>query len=121
MCVKTAIGIEAHSNRYFYDNNTVQFVNLLGGYLDKDMFVPVRIGIKQNQSGKGAMYILISDEAIKKDKVVNVGRRLEAAGHTSRLSYICIAKLAKLVNNKDIKPPLSVFFTFFKKNKSFSR
>ena len=48
------------------------------------------------------MYILISDEAIKKDKVINIKRQEKPAASMSRLSDISIAKLAKLVNNKDI-------------------
>ncbi len=48
------------------------------------------------------MYILISDETIKKDKVINMARQNYSAANMSRLSNISIARLAKLVNNKDI-------------------
>lgn len=42
--IENSIGIESHKNRYLYDDYTVSFENLLGGYLDGDYFAPVRFG-----------------------------------------------------------------------------
>ena len=52
IAVENSVGIEAHDNRYYYDNKTVLFENLLGGYMDGDMFVPVRFVLKHIDTGE---------------------------------------------------------------------
>lgn len=66
--VKGAVAIEGHANRYFYDSDTVSFLNLLGGYVDGDSFVPIRFGVKQSVAGGNYLYVVIDNEAIKKQR-----------------------------------------------------
>lgn len=98
MAIKNAIGIEAHDNRYFFDDNTVLFTNLLGGYIDGDYFVPVRFGLKTSTYGQNSLYVVIDQSKIKKDRVI---KQLAVANY-SRLSVISIAEILKNVNSKDI-------------------
>ena len=98
MAIKNAIGIEAHDNRYFFDDNTVLFTNLLGGYIDGDYFVPVRFGLKTSAYGQNSLYVVIDQSKIKKDRVI---KQLAVANY-SRLSTISIAEILKNVNSKDI-------------------
>lgn len=98
--VENAIGIEAHNNRYFADDHTTQFINLLGGYVDGKNFVPVRFGIKESINGNNTLYIVVCDEGIKKDKVINMSRQNKSVAGISRLSNINIAKVIANVKDK---------------------
>ena len=68
--LKNAVGIETHSNRYYYDTSTIEFIELLGGYIDCENFIPVRFGIKLSNTGN-SLYIMIDDEGIKKPRSSN--------------------------------------------------
>ena len=98
IAIKNAIGIETHNNRYYFDDSTVSFTNLLGGYIDGNYFVPVRFGLKTSVNGKNSLYVLIDQSKIKKDRVI----KQFAVANYSRLSTISIAEILKNVNSKDI-------------------
>lgn len=98
IAIKNAIGIETHNNRYYFDDSTVSFTNLLGGYIDGNYFVPVRFGLKTSINGKNSLYVLIDQSKIKKDRVI----KQFAVANYSRLSVISIAEILKNVNSKDI-------------------
>ena len=101
--VENAVGIETHANRYYYDNNTVSFENLLGGYVENDKFIPVRFGIKADTKGKNHLYVVISDQGINIDEVVKPRATEKTAAPGSRSSYnVNIQLLANKVNNPDI-------------------
>ena len=67
--IGNAVGIECHANRYFYDNNTVMFENLLGGYVDGDYFVLVRFGLKHQKSESATLYLIVDQQKIETEKV----------------------------------------------------
>lgn len=101
--VQSAVGIEVHDNRYFADYNTLYFANLLGGYIDGDYFIPVRFGIKASRDGHNTLYVVISDQAIKKAEVVGPPTPGKPGQNGSRsASDINIASLAKNVKHADI-------------------
>ncbi len=94
------MGIEAHSNRYFFDYNTVQFLEMVGGYIDGDLFVPVRFGIKQSNN-QNTLYVIIDEEGIKKTKVIKSVLTDKLRSTDSRLVCVSIADVLRNVNNKD--------------------
>ncbi len=59
-----AVGVERHDNRYFFDNDTVYFDNLLGGYIDGEDFVPVRFRLKHSRTGNTVLYVVIDQNKI---------------------------------------------------------
>ncbi len=101
--VKNAIGIETHDNRYFYDNNTKRFHELIGGYIDGDSFIPVRFGVKELNDGSCILYVVICQEKTKTE-VFGIQAAENSASHTPRPVSISIAQIAKNVNsqNKDL-------------------
>ncbi len=101
--VKKAIGIETHDNRYYYDNITKRFHELVGGYIDGDSFVPVRFGVKELNDGSCILYVVICQEKIKTE-VLGIQAAEKSASHTPRPVNISIAQIAKNVNsqNKDL-------------------
>ncbi len=101
--VAGAIGIEAHDNRYYADYNTALFVNLLGGYSEGSMFVPVRFGVKVDNLGKATLYVVISDQQINKAEVVKSPTPGKPGENDSRsASGINIPQLAGKINTPDI-------------------
>ena len=101
--VENAIGIEVHQNRYYADNNTTFFTNLLGCVEDGEYLIPIRFGVKSLTTGKNFLYIVFGNEKINKAKVVMPGRQRKTAGpSTHSASIIKIARLASKVNTKDI-------------------
>lgn len=100
--VESAVGIESHSNRYYYDNNTVLFHNMIGGYVDGDSFVPIRFGVKQSVDGNNYLYVVIDNEAIKKAEVM---RRHTYDNHRPDTDYSAtfnVSDILSKVNSKEI-------------------
>ncbi len=108
--VSNAIGVERHSNRYFYDSNTVYFENLLGGYVDGDCFIPVRFGLKHSTTGKATLYVVVDQnkilleslDKIKTTEVVNVAGSQKAPQNTSRSVEYKISQIIPFVKSKDL-------------------
>jgi len=100
--VSGAIAIESHTNRYLYDNDTVYFHTLVGGYIDGDSFVPIRFGIKQSVSGKNFLYVVIDNEAIKKADVTAEPLSEKQSTTPTESANISIAKVLAKVNSPDI-------------------
>ena len=100
--IKNAVGIEVHDNRYYYDTDTVNFLEMLGGFVDNDYFVPVRFGVKVSRTGRNNLYVVISQDKIKKDKVIKPRSRKNIEPNDSRLSDISISKVLENVNSEDI-------------------
>ena len=96
--VKSAL----QKNRYYYDKNTVNFAELIGGYVDKDYFIPVSFGVKLSNTNGNSLYIMIGGEKIKKAKVIkSVGSETPGAAD-SRLAEVSVAQILSNVNNTDI-------------------
>ena len=105
--VENAIGIECHANRYFYDNDTVMFENLIGGYVEGKDFVPVRFGLKHSVTGKVTLYLVVDQEKIAIEKIkAEVSKETAAQKdrpNTSRSAFkISIASVVPFVNGKDL-------------------
>ena len=67
--VGESILIERHNNRYYFDTDTVYFDNLLGGYLEGELFVPVRFELKHSGSGQTRLYVIVDQNRINLDKI----------------------------------------------------
>lgn len=107
--VKSAIGIEAHENRYFYDETTSYFSELLGAYVDGNNIIPIRYGLKHIKDGQNVLYIVVDQPgfAIPKQKnktgVVEAHPLQNGVVRTTRPVYeISIPQIAAKVNSKDI-------------------
>ena len=103
--VNNAIGIEAHENRYFYDNSTKYFVNLLGCIEENGMITPVLFGVKARKDGDNSLYIIVGDESIQKTEVVTkmaADDQMPVAKDARPVSNISISKLSSKVKTKDI-------------------
>ena len=105
--VENAIGIESHTNRYFYDNTTVYFENLLGGYVDGEYFVPVRFGLKHSTTGEATLYVIVDQQPVESKKikaeVVKIPDEQGVRAAISRSAFkVSVANLARFVNGKDL-------------------
>lgn len=106
--VENAVGIECHANRYFYDNDTVMFENLLGGYVDGEKFVPIRFGLKHSVTGKATLYLIVDQEGIDVKKIKAEVTKATAVQFndrpkTSRSAFnISVASVVPFVNKKDM-------------------
>ena len=101
--VENAIGIERHSNRYFYDRATVFFENLFGIYEDGDYIVPIRFGVKHIRNGEAVLYVVVSQEKIKKTEVVKSQAPSMMKRELSRSVFSCtLAQISPFVNSKDL-------------------
>ena len=101
--VQNAVGIEMHENRYYFDDNTFCFANLLGGFSENDRFVPVRFGIKTSIDGTNNLYVLISNQGIEKAEVIKPRATDDSAAPGSRSTYeVSIPLLASKINTPDI-------------------
>lgn len=99
--LENAKGIERHNNRYYYDNYTVDFENLLGAYIDGEYIVPVRFGLKHGKMGETTLYVLIDQEKIKAE-VIKKARSIKLKATSSRSAYVySIAQIIPFVNSKD--------------------
>ena len=105
--VEKAVGIECHANRYFYDNDTVMFENLLGGYVDGEKFIPIRFGLKHSVTGKATLYLIVDQEGINVKKIKAEVTKTTGAQNVhskvSRSAYdVSIASVIPFVNGKDL-------------------
>ena len=106
--VENAVGIECHANRYFYDNDTVMFENLLGGYVDGEKFIPIRFGLKHSVTGKATLYLIVDQEGIDVKKIKAEVTKATAVQFndrpkTSRSAFnISVASVVPFVNKKDM-------------------
>lgn len=105
--VGNAIGIESHSNRYYYDNSTVLFENLLGGYVDGEHLIPVRFGLKHSRAGTTTLYVIVDQEQIEKKKIkaeiVKMPRSPQVKADISPSTYVySISQIIPFVNSKDL-------------------
>lgn len=102
--LQNAVGIETHVNRYFYDNNTTAFSNLISGYIENDYFVPIRFGLKQLTSGQTVLYVVVDQTKIKKVEVLKLGVPINTSGAQSSrsTSKLSISKIFSFVKNKDL-------------------
>jgi len=106
---QTAVGIERHDNRYFFNTDTIYFDNLLGGYIDGDDFVPVRFGLKYSKSGNVVLYVVIDQNKIplssmteiKKTEVVKTPALQMQTPEASRSVTYSIAQIIEFVNIGD--------------------
>ena len=62
--MENAVGVECHANRYYFDNDTVMFENVIGGYVEGEYFVPVRFGLKHSVTGKVTLYLIVDQQKI---------------------------------------------------------
>ena len=105
--VENAVGVECHANRYFFDNDTVMFENLLGGYVDGTFFVPVRFGLKHSVSGKATLYLIVDQEKIDVKKIkAEVAKATAVQKDRPKTSHsafnISLASIVPFVNGKDL-------------------
>lgn len=105
--VENSIGIESHANRYFYDDSTVFFENLLGGYVEGEYFVPVRFGLKHSTTGEATLYVIVDQQPVESKKikaeVVKTPGTQSVSPAISRSAFkISVANLARFVNGKDL-------------------
>lgn len=105
--LENAVGIEQHSNRYFYDNNTVMFENLVGGFTEKEYFVPVRFELRHDVSGKATLYVIVDQEQIPmkkiKAEVANTARAQNALSTVSRsASEFRLSEVVPFVKGGDL-------------------
>lgn len=108
--VSCAIGIERHDNRYYFDNDTVFFENLLGGYAENEYFVPVRFGLKHSKTGKATLYVVVDQNKIplkeleqkKKTEVVNDTTSSRKKEMPSRSVEYSISQIIPFVKSKDL-------------------
>ncbi len=99
--VEKSIGVESHKNRYFYDNTTISFDNLIGGYVDGEYFVPVRFGLKHIRGGEVTLYVVIDQQKIKAEVLKPITQTSGSTGSRSAYS-ISIAQIISFVNSKDL-------------------
>ena len=108
--VRSAIGIEIHDNRYYYDTSTVYFENLLGGFVDGEHLIPVRFGLKHSKQGRATLYIVVDQnkipikslEQIKKAEVVKATGPIKTEQITSRSVEYNISQIIPFVKSKDL-------------------
>jgi len=106
-----AIGIERHDNRYYFDNDTIHFDNLLGGYIDGKDFVPVRFGLKHSRTGNTVLYVVIDQNKIPLsylDEIKNDTGRQDAKSDLTendslhrRVNY-SLSQIIEFVNSEDL-------------------
>ena len=107
---KSAIGIERHDNRYFFDRDTVFFENILGAYIDGEELVPVRFGFKHSKNGNTVLYIVVDQNKIplssltetKKTEVVKNPALQKQTPESSRSVTYSISQIIKFVNSGDV-------------------
>ena len=106
---KSAIGIERHDNRYFFDSDTVYFDNLLGGYIDGNNFVPVRFGLKHSRTGNAVLYVVVDQNKIPRSSLTEIKKTevvktpaANADPEVSRSATYSIAQIIEFVNSGDL-------------------
>ena len=108
---KTAIHIERHENRYYFDNDTVYFDNLLGAYVDGIKVIPIRFGLKHSGMGTTTLYVFVDQNAIFKsslNEIKNSTGRQDATPDNSgvnnlhRRAMYSISEIIPFVKSKDL-------------------
>ncbi len=100
--IETAIGIESHDNRYYYDFTTANYHELLGGYIDGDYFVPIRFGLKELKDGNTILHVVVSQEKIKTE-VMGTEYMKNFRGHpASRSVNFTVSQIIPFVNTADL-------------------
>ena len=97
-----AIGIESHINRYFFDNTTREFYELVGGYIEGEYFIPVRLGVKAFVDNTYGLYVVVCQDKIKKTKVIASKGLDKSNAPDARLVNINLTQLFKNVNTIDM-------------------
>ena len=109
--VQKATIIERHSNRYYYDTDTVYFDNLLGAYIDGNELVPVRFGLKHSRTGATTLYVIVDQNKISLEKIgkTKKDRGLQDASPSNEESdslhrsvIYSISQIVPFVNSKDL-------------------
>lgn len=97
-----AVGIEIHTNRYYGDAQTIDFVELLGGYTEGKYFVPVRFGVRRSIANGNTLYVIVDANKMEA-KVVKSSSATELRKDDSRsASAISISKVIQNVNNENV-------------------
>ena len=108
---KESVVIERHDNRYYYDIDTVYFDNLLGAYIDNNVLIPVRFGLKHSKTGSTTLYVVVDQNQIElKDlqEIKNDRGHQDASSDStesdSLLSSVTysISQIVPFVNSKDL-------------------
>lgn len=100
--VESAVGIESHANRYYYDNTTESFGNLLGGYIDGEYFVPVRFGLKHIKGGETVLYVVVDQQKIKAEVLKTTTQQNDGSAVSRSAFTYNVPQLVSLVNSKDL-------------------
>ena len=100
--VESAIGIESHANRYYYDNTTESFDNLLGGYIDGEYFVPVRFGLKRIKGGEVVLYVVVDQQKIKAEVLKTTTQQNDGSAVSRSAFTYNVPQVISLVNSKDL-------------------
>lgn len=100
--VESAVGIESHANRYYYDNTTEGFDNLLGGYIDGEYFVPVRFGLKRIKGGEVVLYVVVDQQKIKAEVLKTTTQRNDGSAVSRSAFTYNVPQVVSLVNSKDL-------------------
>ena len=108
---KNSILLERHKNRYFYDNDTTYFDNLLGAYIDGQEIVPIRFGLKHSRKATTTLYVVVNQNKISLEKLgqKNSDRGLQDASpdltgvdSLHRSVTYSIADIIPFVKSKDL-------------------
>ncbi len=108
---KTAILIESHKNRYYFDNDTTHFGNLFGAYFDGKNLIPVRLGLKYSRIGKATLYVIVDQNEISLKKITgnkdDRDHKDDAADENGGINLLSpvtysISQIIPFVNSKDI-------------------
>lgn len=105
--VENAIGVESHTNRYFYDTDIVRFDNLVGGYVEGEEFIPVRFGLKHRRNGEALLYVIIDQQKVPLNKtkaeVVRIAGTQSVQPEVPRSAFrVSIADIVPFVNSGDL-------------------
>ena len=104
--ISNAIGLRVGISRYYRDTSTVDFVDLLGGYIEGDLFFPIRFGVKRSSAGENSIRVIIDSDGIKKDKVIgtNITQSQNQASQSlpTRLSNISLPELFRNVKDDSL-------------------
>lgn len=108
---KSAVVIERHNNRYYYDTDTIYFENLVGAYVDGNNVIPIRFGLKHSRTGSTALYVVVDQNKISKNSLLEAkkdrGHSDTSSDFTESESPLIsvkysIPQILSLVNSKDL-------------------
>ena len=108
---KASIHIERHTNRYYFDNDTVYFDNLIGAYADGENVIPIRFGLKHSGMGTTTLYVFVDQSAINKtslDEIKNSTGRQDATpdnpgvNNLHRRATYSLSQMIEFVKSKDL-------------------